>query len=185
MKDIVRRELIEKRKSLTKSEIFKKSEIIKNKLFELSEFKKAKTILFYVSYDNEVFTHDMIKESIDNKKNVIVPISDKKNKNLILSKLQSWNDLSIGSYEILEPKKEKIEEVTIKEIDLIIVPGVGFDEKGNRLGHGKGYYDKLLEKFKEKTIALAFDFQVIDMIPTEPHDKKINIIITEKNVIYC
>jgi 5-formyltetrahydrofolate cyclo-ligase len=185
MKDEVRRILIEQRNNLTKKEILEKSNIIKNKLFELKEFKNAGTILFYVSYDNEVFTHEMIIQSISNKKNVIVPISDKKKKKLILSKLKNWDDLSIGSYGILEPKKEKIKKVSINKIDLIIVPGVGFDIKGNRIGHGKGYYDILLLNSKVLRIGLAFELQIVKKIPVESYDIAVNKIVTEKKVINC
>jgi 5-formyltetrahydrofolate cyclo-ligase len=127
----------------------------------------------------------MIKDCLANKKNVIVPITDKKNKRLILSKLEKWDDLSPGVYNILEPRKEKIKEASIDEIDLIIVPGVGFDEKGNRIGHGIGFYDKLLKDSKSKFIGLAFEFQVIKNIPIEKHDIKMDKIVTEKRIIIC
>ena len=184
MKDKIRKELIEIRKKLSRGEVLEKSNKIKKRLFELIEFKEAATVLFYVSYDNEVYTHDMIKECLTNKKIVIVPISDKENRCLILSKLEKWEDLEIGSYGILEPKNDKIKEVSIDEIDLIIVPGVGFDEKGHRMGHGKGYYDKLLKEINNAIfVGLAFECQVVDMIPTEEHDISMDFIVTEKRVI--
>ncbi|MDH7506527.1 MAG: 5-formyltetrahydrofolate cyclo-ligase [Candidatus Thermoplasmatota archaeon] len=185
MKDKVRKELIELRKNLSRKEVFEKSNEIKNRLFKLNQFIKASTVMFYVSYDNEVYTHEMIKDCLANKKNVIVPITDKKNKRLILSKLEKWDDLSPGVYNILEPRKEKIKEASIDEIDLIIVPGVGFDEKGNRIGHGIGFYDKLLKDSKSKFIGLAFEFQVIKNIPIEKHDIKMDKIVTEKRIIIC
>ena len=115
----------------------------------MKDFKHATTILFYVSYDNEVYTHEMIKELLKNKKNIVVPIADKKNRSLTLSKLDNWDDLEIGTYNILEPKLERIKKISLDSIDLIIVPGIGFDKKGNRIGHGKGYYDKLLKNSKQ------------------------------------
>jgi 5-formyltetrahydrofolate cyclo-ligase len=185
MKEKVRRELINLRKSLSKNEVLEKSNKIKDRLFKMKEFKEASTILFYISYDNEVFTHDMIKDSITNKKNVVVPVTDKKNKTLILSKLEIWDDLCIGTYNILEPKKEKIKEISIDKIDLIIVPGVGFDKQGHRIGHGKGYYDNLLKNSEAPTIGLAFEFQIIKNIPIERHDVPIDKIVTEKRLIDC
>lgn len=184
MKKLVRKELIELRKKLSKSDVLAKSRIIKNKLFELPEFKKASTILFYVSYGNEVFTHSMIKESMKIGKTVIVPKSDTENRRLILSKLANWNDLEKGSYDILEPKK--INEISIDDIDLVIVPGVGFDKEGNRIGHGKGYYDNLIGSSKNiLPIGLAFEFQIVEEIPTSSYDFPVNKIITEKRVINC
>ena len=138
MKDKLRRELIEKRKKLSKKEFIEKSNKIKKRFFQMYELKHASTILFYVSYDNEVYTHDMIKECMSIGKNIIVPISDRENRRLILSQLDNWDNLELGAYGILEPRKDRIKEVSIDKVDLIVVPGVGFDESGQRIGHGKG-----------------------------------------------
>ena len=184
MKDKIRKELIKIRKNLSKKVVLEKSNQIKKRLFEMSEFKQSSTILFYVSYDNEVYTHEMIKECMSIGKKVIVPFSNKKNRQLILSKLGNWNDLETGSYGILEPRKEKIEEVSINDIDLIIVPGVGFDERGHRIGHGKGYYDNLLKISKKALhVGLAFESQIVKKIPVESHDLPVDIIVTEERII--
>ena len=79
----------------------------------------------------------------------------------------------------------QIKKISIDEVDLIIVPGVGFDSCGNRIGHGKGYYDKLLKNSKASTIGLAFEFQVIEKIPSEKHDVSIDMIVTEKRILRC
>jgi 5-formyltetrahydrofolate cyclo-ligase len=179
MKKKLRKEIIYKRKKLSKEENRKKSKKIKEILFGLPEFKNAKTVFFYISYNGEVFTHDMIRESFL-RKNVIVPISNIKDETLILSQLKSWDELTVGTYRILEPRIEKIRRIEPSEIDLIIVPGVAFDKSGNRLGHGKGYYDKLLQNTNAKTVGLAFEFQIVNEVPTESHDKAIDILITEK-----
>ena len=163
-----------------------KSNQIKERLFILKEFKQSHVVLFYISYDNEVYTHDMIKESISKGKHIVVPISDKKNRRLILSEFDEWNTLEPGSYGILEPRKDKIKEIPLDKVDLIIVPGVGFDEKGRRVGHGKGYYDNLLRNStKAMHIGLAFELQIVDHIPTEEHDVKVDKIVTEKRIINC
>lgn len=186
MKKRIRKELLEKRKKISKKEIIEKSKKIKEKLFEIKEFKQASTILFYVSYDNEVYTHDMIKECISKNLKVIVPVSVKKTRSLILSELKSWDDLETGSYGILEPKKDKINEIPLDKIDIIIVPGVGFDTCGCRIGHGKGYYDILLKKAKKVLfVGLSFEIQIVDEIPTNSHDFPVHIIITENRLIYC
>lgn len=184
MKERLRKEIKEKRKKQTKEENRKKSKEIKKKLFCLKEFKDAETILFYISYNSEVFTHQMIKEAFKDKR-VVVPISNKKNYSLTLSELKSLDDLEIGSYNIPEPKKIHINEISIENIGLIIVPGVAFDKRGNRLGHGKGYYDRLLNKTNAKKIGLAFEFQILEKVPTNKYDKPADMIITEKKVIRC
>ena len=183
MKGKLRKEIKEKRRNISKEEQRKKSKEIKEKLFGLKEYKDARVVLFYVSYNGEVFTHEMIKEALKEKK-LVIPISNKEDCTLTFSELKNWNDLEISSYSILEPEKESIKEISIDEIDLIIVPGVAFDKMKNRMGHGKGYYDKLLEKTQAITVGLAFQFQLVEKIPTEPHDKPVDIIITEKQIIY-
>ena len=184
MKNQIRKNLILIRKKLSNKEVFEKSKKIKNRLFGLNDFNQASTILFYVSYNNEVYTHEMIKELLTGNKEIVVPIANKKNRSLTLSKLDNWDDLTIGAYNILEPKKDRINEVNLDCIDLIIVPGVGFDENGNRIGHGKGYYDKLLKNSKQATsIGLSFECQIFENIPTGKYDIPVNIIVTEKRVI--
>ena len=84
---------------------------------------------------------------------------------------KKWDDLEPGSYGILEPNSEKIRKISTEKIDLIIVPGIGFDSKGNRIGHGKGYYDNLLKNSKKAIhIGLAFEKQIVIKIPVEYHD---------------
>ena len=186
MKDLLRRQLIKKRKNTLHTEIFEKSELIENHLFLTDEFRNSKNILFYISYNNEVNTHSMIKKSMAIKKNIIVPISDKKNEELIITLLDKWEDLSIGNYNILEPNYNIEKLFPLDKIDLIIVPGIGFDIKGNRIGHGMGYYDKLLQKSNHSiNIGLAFEFQIISHIQIQKHDIPLDKIITEKRIINC
>lgn len=186
MKDRLRKSIEKKRNTLSTSEVLEKSSRIKKRIFEMDLFRDAQTILFYVSYGNEVYTHDMIKESISLGKTVVVPKSVTKNNALILSRLTDWNNLEVGAYNILEPKQEPIEQVDVESIDLIIVPGVVFDESGNRIGHGKGYYDRLLNDSQNiPNIGLAFELQMIDNIESEKHDEKIDVIITEDRIMKC
>jgi len=186
MKEDLRKEGMQIRKNLPETELLEKSKQIKKRLYKMKEFQQASTILFYVSYDNEVYTHDIIKENLSSGKNVVVPITDAKKHCLILSKLNNWEDLECSTYSILEPKKNCIREVSLDEIDLILVPGVVFDESGNRIGHGAGYYDKLLKNSKNAShIGLAFEVQIVDNIPAEEHDIKVDKIVTEERIIHC
>ncbi|MCK4347607.1 MAG: 5-formyltetrahydrofolate cyclo-ligase, partial [Thermoplasmatales archaeon] len=113
MKEDLRKELMKKRKILSDVDISRKSSQIEERLFEMNEYKESQTILFYVSYDNEVYTHNMIRKSMSEEKNVVVPVSNKENRTLILSKLDKWENLETGSYNILEPKKECIEKISL------------------------------------------------------------------------
>lgn len=185
MKEKLRKDILRIRKKMSKEKALQKSKKIKKKLFKMDEYQKASSILFYVSYNNEVYTHNMIKESMEKGKNIVVPLSDKKNKELILSKLTNWEDLSRGEYGILEPAEERIEKVSADEIDLVIVPGIVFDKYGNRVGHGKGYYDRLLRQVKCPKIGLSFEKQIVKKIPEEKHDQPVDKILTEKRFIDC
>lgn len=186
MKDKIRKHIIEIRKNTPYSEIISKSKLIEQILLKTTDFNKSKNILFYISYDNEVNTHNIIKKTIKSNKEVYVPISDVKNKNLIISKLEDWDDLSAGAYNILEPKLNIQKNFSSDEIDLVIVPGVVFDINGNRVGHGMGYYDRLLHRLKKSTkIGLAFEFQIINRIDIQKHDIPVDKIITENRLINC
>jgi 5-formyltetrahydrofolate cyclo-ligase len=186
MKKQFREQLINRRKSLTYSEVLKKSDLIQRRLFSTTWYQHASCILFYVSYNNEVSTHDMIKETLRRGKKVIVPKTDTEKKALILSQLDSWDDLCPGSYSILEPKDHCVRDTALSSIDLCIIPGVVFDCEGNRIGHGKGYYDRLFQnKCHAHRIGLAYEFQIVKTIPSEPHDIKVEKIITEERTIDC
>src|SRR5512136_939141 len=104
MKQTLRQHMLKKRNEVPKLEIQKKSDQIKQRLFSSPWYKDAQNILFYVSYNNEVNTHDMIKESLRDGKTVIVPITDTRKKSLHLSKLFNWDDLCPRAYSILEPR---------------------------------------------------------------------------------
>ncbi len=185
IKDKLRYNLIQQRKSTSEDFVKHNSKKICETLLNLSEFKNQSHFLFYVSYNGEVHTHDIIKKLLSLSKTVAVPISHPSNHTLTLSKLIQFDDLTPGTYGILEPKKETVSPISIDLIEVIIVPGVGFDEIGHRIGQGGGYYDWLLSHSKALSIALAFEFQIKKEIPTESHDQRVDMIITEKRVISC
>lgn len=163
-----------------------KSFQIQKNLLSSEEFKKAKTIMLYASIKNEVQTSYLIEEALKNKKRVVLPITDTKNNKLLLSELQDIKHLHAGAFSIPEPKKGFVKLVKEKEIDLIVVPGVAFDKNGCRVGYGKGYYDKLLEKLKNVTkVGIAFELQIINKSFDEKHDVPLDKIITEERVIEC
>jgi len=184
-KESIRKRILSLRNSQSPFRAITKSYRIKEKLFRLPGFIKAKTILFYVSTKDEVETKYMIKEALSLCKRVVVPISDVKNKKLILSELKSLDELEPGAFNILEPKKEFFRPVSLEDIDLVIVPGVAFDKKGNRIGYGKGFYDRFLRSLRKDipSIGLSYEFQIVDKIPVNDKDVIVNKIVTEKNTI--
>ena len=189
MKQKLKDEIFRKRKSLSKREAEEKSRIITEKLFLLNEFKDAKNIMFYISFNNEIDTIETIKKLLknkgENKKNIIVPYVEKNNPILQLSEIKDFNDLEPKTYGILEPMEGKIKKFEINKLDMVIAPGVVFDKNGHRIGYGYGYYDRLLGKLGKKAtkIGLCYDFQLIDKIPEQKHDVPMDIIITEKRIV--
>ncbi len=175
MKQINRRVILKKRDRLSKEEIIEKSKKIKEKLFNSEEYKKAKTIMLYVSFGSEVDTINIIKESLKNK-TVCVPVI--KEDNMIASLINNIKELNKkNKYNILEPSK--IKKIDKKDIDLVIVPGVVFDKQNHRIGYGKGYYDAFLKGYKGKTIGLAFNLQILEIIPKDEWDIRLDKIISE------
>lgn len=183
MKIKFRQEILKKRKLLSGMEVKKRSEQIINNLTKLSEYKKARSVLFYVSFNNEVETHDIIKRTLENKdKQIIVPFF-KDDKGISLSILKDFSDLVEKKFGILEPRPEKIIELRKDRFDLVIIPGIVFDKEGYRIGYGNGYYDRFLSGLKTLKVGLCYDFQLVEKIPKEKHDIPVDMIITEKVVI--
>jgi 5-formyltetrahydrofolate cyclo-ligase len=185
MKKDIRASILSRRNSMSRSEIDKKSFLIKEQLFGLEGFQEARSILFYVSYGSEVATHEMIRECLASKKKVVVPCTDTKNRQISLSELRGWDDLGVGAYHIQEPRVECRCEVPFDAVDLIVVPGIAFDCAGHRIGHGMGYYDRLLSaSTNAMKIGVAFELQLVEKIPAEHHDVSVDMIITEKRMIH-
>ncbi|MBI2126906.1 MAG: 5-formyltetrahydrofolate cyclo-ligase [Thaumarchaeota archaeon] len=185
-KNEIRNHIRQQRRNQSPSIIQRKSKAIWESLSSIQEFNRAGTIAFYVSIarEGEVDTTTMIEESLSLGKRICVP-KVVKNNALRFIEIRSMKDLNKGSFGILEPAGGS--RILPQAIDLVIVPGVAFDKSGNRLGFGKGYYDKFLSKLEDGTpiIALAFDFQIVDGIPSSKNDVKVHKIITETSIIEC
>ena len=182
MKNLLRDSILEKRNSLSEQEIKSKSEIIKNNVFSMKDFKDSKVVMFYVSFNSEVDTHEMIKEALKSKRIAVPKVVDGEIQPALLIDFEQM--IPSGKFNILEPIE--LLKVDFKNISLIIIPGIAFDRKGHRIGYGYGYYDKFLRKIpKASKIGIAFDFQIVEKIPNEKHDVPLDIIVTEKEVIRC
>ena len=159
----------------------RKSPIIKDRLFNEEEFKRARVVMFYVSLQDEVDTFIMIDEALKAGKRIAVPVILKEEKRLIAGEIHNrLEDLESQHFGICQPRRDRVKEVPLDDIDLVVVPGVAFDRKNIRLGRGHGYYDRFLSGLpkKTKTIGLAFDFQVLEDLPQDPHDVPVSTIIT-------
>jgi len=177
-----------KRNSQSEKDVIDKSSKIFKILIEFPKYISAKNILLYCSKEKEVQTEKIIKLALAKGKKVIVPITNKEKKVLEFSEIIDYdNDLEISTFNIPEPKKDRRRPFNMNEIDLIIVPGVGFDPDGTRLGYGFGYYDKFLNTIKNKAtiIGLAFEIQIVSSLPANSNDIRMNKIITEDRIIDC
>jgi 5-formyltetrahydrofolate cyclo-ligase len=163
------------------------SRAICEKFVSLPEYAAARTVMYYVDVRTEVRTRDYLATALAHGKRIVVPWC-RDNGELELFWLKSMDDLAIGMYKILEPKPELRllldRQVPVTDLDLIMVPGVAFTCDGARMGHGKGYYDKLLEHARPDAplVALAFDCQLFPEIPTQEHDVFMDQIITETTI---
>jgi 5-formyltetrahydrofolate cyclo-ligase len=156
------------------------------KFMALSEYAAATTVMFYVDVRSEVRTRHSLPDALKSGKRIVIPYCVEGLLELFL--LEDMQELEIGMYKILEPRAElrslPAKRVSPDEIDLVMVPGVAFDRTGGRMGHGFGYYDKLLEHARADAplVALAFECQLFPEIPTQAHDIFMDKLITEKSV---
>lgn len=187
-KQSVRKEILEKRKSMSKDEAVSKSNDVTKFLLSTDAYKNANTIMAYIDFRNEVNTEKLIKKAIEDGKKIVIPISIVETRQLVLSELIDYdNELESGAYGILEPKKEFIRETDPKSVDLVLIPGVAFDRRGFRIGYGAGYYDRFLERVRPDVskIALAFDLQMVPFAYEDSHDVPVDMVITESEIINC
>ena len=181
-KEEIRKKTLSKRNQLSEKDRVMFSRIIFNKLLESEEYKKADRIAVYYPVGSEVQTFEIISDALINKKKVGLP--------------RVINDDEIKFYQIMENSLEEVEftkgkygimenitsTAELDQIDLLIIPGVAFDDECNRIGYGKGYYDRFLGKNDiGYIVGLAFENQMVKYIPINELDQKVDCIITNKN----
>jgi len=181
-KKSLRKIMKERLAALSDKEIKEKSEEITDRLFMSDEWKQAKTIGITISRPREVDTKRIIEKAWKFGKKVAVPKCYPEDKTMVFRLINSFSQLENVYYNLFEPIEKDTEEINKNDIDLIIVPGLAFSERGERLGFGGGYYDRFLMDYNNKFLSLAFDIQIISMIPMDKHDIIIPKIITESHV---
>lgn len=185
-KSELRKELLRRRDQIPPEVRKTKNRMIQERLLSLDEFKAAKTVFFFASFRSEVDTTEMIKNSLSTGKRVVLPKVDKDKQELLLYEIQDFGDLAPGYMGIPEPSFQD-KRMSINDVDLVIIPGAGFDALGNRIGYGGGYYDRLLSGLQKHipVIAPAYEEQIVDSLPSEPHDIKVQMIVTDRQLIRC
>lgn len=179
----VRQACLCQRSSLGENERKRKSQIIQQKLMDLPEFQLAHTVMLFLNFREEVETTAVAEATIAGKKKLVLPRCAPHGILLPIEVRDLIQDIEPGTYGIREPKLT-LGAVEPSEIDLIIVPGSGFDLQGNRLGYGGGYYDRFFMLLNPLTprVALGFECQVITQVPVGKYDAKMTMLITEKKV---
>ncbi len=173
--------------ALSGEEREKKIREVESRLFDFANFLEARIVLLYVSDKNEVETQNILSQTYDYGKIIVLPVFDPVKGNARLLKVDDpQRDLIEGSKGLLEPNPQRCREVPLECIDIAIIPSVAVDEKGGRLGAGDGFYDRLIPQLPVTTrkVSLALEDQIVSQVPAESHDKHVDIIITDKRTIY-
>jgi 5-formyltetrahydrofolate cyclo-ligase len=165
------------------------SELAVATLVQLPEYQAAKTVLWYLDCRSELRTRQAIPSALESGKKVIVPyctVDDFGANKLGLWWLQSIDELVVGKWNILEPPRDRWDEpgktIEAEQLDLVIVPGVGFSRSGGRMGNGQGYYDRLLNRVRPDCplVALCYECQLFDNLIVGPHDVFMDKVVTER-----
>ena len=158
-----------------------RSEAIRRRVFRLAAFRRAKTVCCYVALPYEVQTWQMIEEMLARGKRVVVPRVQRGSRRLRLSEVKDPSgDLDRGVFGVWEPRPSAVRPVRRRDLDLVLVPGLAFDQRGHRLGHGHGYYDRFLAGLPKTvpTVGLAYSFQLLDRLPIASHDHAVRRVLT-------
>ncbi len=184
-KKALRQKLLTRLLALTEVEIKRRNKNVQEQLSQLPIYKQAKTIMAYYPLAGEVGILELIRKALTTKR-LCFPVMDLKAKKLRVFEIKNFEtDFVKGPYSVMEPDTNNTHEVDIREIDMVIVPGLAFDKDRNRLGRGAGFYDRFITTIPPsvKTVGLAFDFQILDSLPVNPaHDQKVDIVISEYGV---
>ncbi len=184
----LRKNLLKTRDSQSREEIGLKSQKIARLVLSLPEIIYSESIGAYASFKSEVETHKIIDGLLRLEKKVFVPAlvpAENSEKEIRFCRFGSFIGLSDGPYGVMEPAQKEFVDASL--IQVFIMPGLGFDVKGNRLGWGKGHYDRFFNgnAVSAKKIGLCFESQLIEKISAEAHDVKMDFVVTEERVIEC
>lgn len=175
----LRAEISQLKKKYDSKELYNRSNEVLSVLELTGVFQGAKNIFIYNSFGDEVHTLEFIRKW-SSEKNFYLPVVE--NDDLVFKSYRATTDFKQSSFGIMEPLGENFTDY--KKIDLIIIPGVAFDRSMNRLGRGKGYYDRFLPKLRAPKLGICFDFQLLDKIPAEANDIKMDYIVSENELIW-
>ena len=182
-KKILRAQMLQRRKQLSAAVCSRLSRQVQERLVASPLFQRAEGLALYSQIQQEVATALIFKVARTAGKWVAYPkvVGD----NLSFIKVGAVDELVPGAFGVAEPVG--LSACAVADLDLVVVPGVAFSPDGFRFGYGRGFYDRLLEALPEtcKTVGLSFDFQLLDHLPVEKHDQRLDYIVTETRLIPC
>ena len=173
------------RSLLPQSESLARSRLIQARVLQFPPYLLCRSVALYSPIQNEVETGKIRDHALVTGRNVFFPRLGPKDL-LELIQIEAATEFSLGRFGILEPTGEKQLAGQDRQELVVFVPGVAFDLRGNRLGRGKGWYDRVIKELGGAIlVALAYDFQIMDEVPAEEWDQKVHYVITERSVIDC
>ncbi|MBW2363761.1 MAG: 5-formyltetrahydrofolate cyclo-ligase [Deltaproteobacteria bacterium] len=162
---------------ISDKDLSKRTKLIENNLFELANFLESSIALLYMGKEGEVASNSILERCFELKKIVVLPAFNNEQYDMKLMKVDNLKtDLMLGKRGVLEPNINRCKIVPIESIDIAIIPGLAFDEKGGRVGTGEGYYDRFIPKLSNTTRK--------QQVPMDSHDKHVDIIVTDERIIY-
>lgn len=184
-KQDIRQQMINKRRSLIRKEVIDKSFLIEEHLLSVEAIQNARTIMTYIDINGEVITRYFAQNALNAGKRIVVPVCIPESGKLLASEILNLSELELGYMGLFEPIKDFIRPIDTKDLNVVIIPCVALDFNGNRIGYGKGYYDRFLSELSPSVmkIGLAFEFQLVPNIISEYFDVPVDLIITEKDII--
>lgn len=177
-KKSIRSEILARRRSLAAETCLHRSLLVQQRLMETPEFRKSTAVALYSPVRNEVFTELVFQKALAMGKLVAYPRVNGAEIEFI--QVVEDSELVPGAFGVLEPKGART--VSVTSLDMIITPGVAFDRSGHRLGYGKGFYDRILHGIRKPGVlaGLCFELQLVDKLPAEEHDVRMDMVITER-----
>ncbi len=174
------------RDSLAREHLFSLGGLIQARALAFRPYRTARAVILYSPIKGEVPTEKIRDDALSSGKRVFYPKLSATNP-VAVAEIHSAGDLGIGHFGIGEPRGSIHPLTRALESTVVFVPGLIFDCRGNRLGRGIGWYDRLLKQLGKGTVfvALGYDFQMVDEVPTDTWDEKVHYVITEKRIIDC
>jgi 5-formyltetrahydrofolate cyclo-ligase len=183
---VLRGALLARRNALAEHQWFASSRAIQARALQMPAYAASRSVVLYSPTRNEVGTEEILIDALNGGRRVFYPRTSGSGAGQFVG-VTSGEELRAGRYGILEPTgTESLMEVDRHRL-VVFVPGIAFDATGNRLGRGSGWYDRILASLDDKGIlvALAYDFQVVEEVPTEAWDRKVHYVVTETKLIDC